>query len=765
MKGKENHIAKSLKINGMVQGVGFRPFVYQLAKRHGIRGEVANTSLGVSLHIEGPEEAIDQFQQALSQKGPPLARITEVTVQPEPVKGYKGFTITQSVNNAHMATLISPDVSICKDCLQELLDPFDRRYKYPFINCTNCGPRYTIIHDIPYDRPNTCMKHFRMCESCRTEYENPEDRRFHAQPIACAACGPHVSLYDNIRKMIPTEDPIEKAAGFLRQGYIVAIKGLGGFHLAVDAENHDAVARLRARKFREEKPFALMFGNLEDMRKYALVDEKEAQLLLSSARPIVILKKRPAGSISELVAPGNRNIGGMLPYTPIHYLLLRCGFTALVMTSGNMTDEPIAINNEDAFERLSEIADYFLIHNRDIYLRSDDSIARIAAGGTRFIRRSRGYVPTPVFLKSKGPQVLACGAELKNTVCFTKENTAFLSQHMGDLKNAAAYDFFVQTIDHMKRILQAAPEILAYDLHPDYLSTRYAMEQTNIEKLPIQHHHAHIVGCMAENRLEGEVIGLSLDGTGYGTDGCIWGGEVLVVNHKMFTRKAHLSYVPMPGNNAAIEEPWRMAVSYLYDAFGDGFTDLDLPVLKEMDAKNINIILQMISRKVNSPATSSLGRLFDGVASILGIRHYVHYEGQAAMELEMISGEETTQIYEYEWTVGDMNIIDPAPIIRGIVRDMGKGVQTSVISTRFHGTLIRMFSDLCEVVRIDTGLNRVALSGGVFQNEIMLTGLIRGLEQRNFQVFTHHLVPPNDGGLSLGQAMIAAAVFGRNDFD
>jgi len=757
---EENYIARRLEVNGIVQGVGFRPFVYQLAKHHGIKGEVANTSLGVSLHIEGPSEDIELFHHDLSHNNPPLARITQISIHPGSVKGYNDFSITQSLNNAGTETLISPDVSICEDCLHELLDPCDRRHKYPFINCTNCGPRYTIIDDIPYDRPNTSMKHFRMCKQCRDEYDNPENRRFHAQPNACEVCGPHVDLYRNTREMISTEKPVEKTAELLRQGHIVAVKGLGGFHLAADAENSDAVARLRARKHREEKPFALMSYSTDDIRKYAVVGPEDESLLLSPQRPIVILKKRPSNCISEQVSPANKNFGTMLPYTPIHYLLLGCGFAALVMTSGNMSEEPIAIDNEDAFERLSGIADFFLIHNRDIYLRGDDSIVRYAAGYTRFIRRSRGYVPTPVFLENKVPQILACGAELKNTVCFTKKNTAFLSQHIGDLENAAAYEFFDETIEHMKRILNIEPEILAHDLHPDYLSTRYAVEQPDIEKVPVQHHHAHIVSCMAENMLDGQVIGLSFDGTGYGPDGSIWGGEVLVADKKDFSRKAHLSYVPMPGSSAAVKEPWRMAISYLYDAFGDAFLDLDLPVLRDIDERNVNIISEMIIKRVNSPATSSLGRLFDGIASIIGMRHSVCYEGQAAMELEMISGEKTKEAYEYEWASGDMYTILPRPIISGVVNDMKKGVALSRISAKFHETLIRLFSNLCEDIRTETDLNRVALSGGVFQNEIILTGMIRALEERNFQVFTHHLVPTNDGGLSLGQAVIAAAFSG-----
>ncbi|MBW1643381.1 MAG: carbamoyltransferase HypF, partial [Deltaproteobacteria bacterium] len=494
---------------------------------------------------------------------------------------------------------------------------------------------------------------------------------------------------------------------------------------------------------------------------------EEQVLLKSIQRPIVILKKKKPGTpdfkpLADAVAPGNKYFGAMLPYTPLHYLLLSQvltgqDFTALVMTSGNMSEEPIAIDNDDAFKRLSGIADYFLIHNRDIYLRSDDSIIRRSAGVVRFIRRSRGYIPTPVFLKKKVPPILACGAELKNTICLTKEDRAFLSQHIGDLENLTTYDFFQLTIRHMKRILDISPEIIACDLHPDYLSTRYAMEQDKVKTVRVQHHHAHIVSCMAENKLDGDVIGLSFDGTGYGTDGAIWGGEILVADEEKFMRKAHISYVPMPGGEAAIKEPWRMAVSYLYDAFGQEFKNLRLPVLNKFDEKKIKIIAEMIEKKVNSPDTSSLGRLFDAIAAICGIRDTVHFEGQAAMELEMAAGKKTNEIYDYEWTSGDVYRILPGPIIKGVVKDIENGVHTSEISSKFHQTLVRLFSDLCETIRKETELKRIVLSGGVFQNTLLLTGLSEALEKKDFKVFTHRLVPANDGGISLGQAVIAAA--------
>jgi hydrogenase maturation protein HypF len=771
----ENYVARRLEASGIVQGVGFRPFVYQLAKKYNLKGDVTNTSSGVTIYIEGALSNIEYFSQDLAQKNPPLSCITKISVYPEAVKDIKEFTISKSKNSSGKSALISPDVSVCEDCLRELFDPADRRYRYPFINCTNCGPRYTIIDDIPYDRPKTSMKHFKMCKRCQAEYDDPENRRFHAQPNACDVCGPHVTLYDNTRREIETENPIEKTAALLKQGFILAIKGLGGYHLAADAENSDAVTLLRKRKHREEKPLALMSADIEHIRRFAQIQSQEQALLASIQRPIVILKKKQSGTsdfkpLADAVAPGNKYFGAMLPYTPLHYLLLSQGltgedFTALVMTSGNMSEEPIAIDNADAFKRLSGIADYFLVHNRDIYLRSDDSIIRRSAGAVRFIRRSRGYIPTPVFLKKKVLPILACGAELKNTICLTKEDRAFLSQHIGDLENLATYEFFQLTIRHMKRILDINPEIIACDLHPDYMSTRYAMEQDKVEKVRVQHHHAHIVSCMAENKLDGDVIGLSFDGTGYGTDGAIWGGEILVADEEKFIRKAHISYVPMPGGAAAIKEPWRMAVSYLHDAFGQEFKNLRLPVLNKFDEKKIKIIAEMIEKKVNSPDTSSLGRFFDGIAAICGIRNAVHFEGQAAIELEMAAGERTDEIYDYEWASGDVYKILPGPVIRGVVKDIENGVHICKISSKFHQTLVRLFSDLCETIRKETELKRIVLSGGAFQNSLLLTGLSEALEKKDFIVFTHRLVPANDGGISLGQSVIAANAAGASRRD
>ncbi len=753
---QREYTARRINVEGIVQGVGFRPFIYQLASRHNLKGEVLNTSSGVSIHVEGIERDIDSFCLELKKNNPPLAYITDFFIYPEIIKNHNSFSIAESRPDASRSVLISPDVSICDDCLKELFDTKDRRFRYPFINCTNCGPRYTIIDDIPYDRPNTSMKHFRMCGKCQAEYDDPENRRFHAQPNACHDCGPFLTLCDNNRKRIDCKNPVEATAGLLKQGHIVAIKGLGGFHLAADAENDKAVYMLRKRKLREEKPFAIMSYDIERIKKFAVVEPDEEALISSFRRPIVLLEKKETNPLSCEVSPNNKYFGTMLPYTPLHYLLMRHDFTALVMTSGNRSEEPISIDNEDAFNRFSDIADFYLTHNRDIYLRSDDSIVKRTAGETRFIRRSRGYVPAPVFLNKNMHPVLACGAELKNTVCIARDNKAFLSQHIGDLENLSTLEFFELTIRHMKRILDVDPEIMACDLHPDYLSTKYALSQKNVKVAKVQHHHAHIAGCMAENMVDGPVIGLAFDGTGYGEDGRIWGGEIMITEGSRFTRAAHISYIPMPGSAAAIKEPWRMAASYLHDAFGEDMWGLNIPVLKAITEDKIRFITDMISKKINSPETSSLGRLFDAISAIIGIRNCICFEGQAAMELEMLSDENTTETYDYEWISDDnMYKILTAPIIKGVVSDVHNGVHSSVIGGKFHRTLICLFTELCKIIKKDTDIERVALSGGVFQNSILLSGMANTLEENGFKVYTHKLVPANDGGISLGQAVIA----------
>jgi hydrogenase maturation protein HypF len=743
-------------IQGIVQGVGFRPFVYQQALARRLTGYVANTSHGVDLEVEGEGPVLDDFIRTLRQDPPPLARITSLEFQPLPPRGDSAFIILKSKAQETRSALISPDVVVCPDCLRELRDPRDRRYRYPFINCTNCGPRYTIIKDIPYDRAKTTMAAFTLCPECSAEYHDPLNRRFHAQPNACWTCGPRLSLLDGAGRPIECQDPITETARLLREGSIVAIKGLGGFHLAVEAVQEEAVRRLRQRKHREEKPLALMSADLDQIRKYAWIEAEEVEALCSRERPIVLLKKNGSSSIAPAVAPGNQYYGVMLPYTPVHYLLLDHGFPALVMTSGNLSEEPICIDNEEAFLRLKGIADYFLVHNRDIHLRSDDSIVQQVSGSLRQLRRSRGFVPVPVFLAEPQVSVLACGAELKNTVCLTKDNRAFISQHVGDLENLETLDFFKQTIEHLKQILQIEPEVIAYDLHPDYLSTRYALEQEGVELIGVQHHFAHLVGCLAEHGLNEKVIGLMLDGSGYGLDGRIWGGEVLVGDCGSFERCGHFAYLPLPGGARAIKEPWRMAVSYLYQAYGDKFWNLPLPLLERIDRSTTEILVRMIQQGINSPLTSSCGRLFDGVAALIGLRDTVAFEGQAAMELEMVQGRGNEGPYDFEVLRAEETIqVLPQPFIWGVVEDIRQGVSREQISRRFHRTLVEVLTRVCRILRDEQGLEKVALGGGVFQNRTLLTELEARLSMEGFRVYSKALVPSNDGGISLGQAVAA----------
>jgi len=773
-------VRRQIEVSGIVQGVGFRPYVYRLATGRRLRGTIRNTSAGVTIEIQGPAETVQDFVERLPAEAPPLARITSVAVHDLPSNGDQDFCIVHSHEGEEVRTLISPDVAICPDCLRELFDPNDRRYRYPFINCTNCGPRFTIIRDIPYDRPSTSMAMFPMCPACLAEYENPLDRRFHAQPNACWDCGPRVELWDKSGRRIECRDPIVEAVSALHAGLVVAVKGLGGFHLAVDATNSAAVALLRQRKRRVEKPFAVMVPDLQAAQEICEVDDAARTVLLSMQRPIVLLpkvllpKKTPS-MIPDAVAPFNRYLGIFLPYTPLHYLLLaEGGFKALVMTSGNLSEEPIAIDNREAVNRLNGLADYFLVHNRDILLRCDDSVVRVTGGITRQLRCSRGFVPVPVFLKDDRtkddrikkdqPSVLAVGGELKNTICLTKGNHAFLSQHVGDLENVESYSFFHEAIRHLERILEIRPEIIAYDLHPDYFSTKWAQQQSGAKLVGVQHHHAHIASCMAENRLEGRVIGFALDGTGYGTDGNIWGGEALIAGYEDFERAAHFEYVPLPGGAAAIREPWRMAVSYLAHHFRREFLKLDIPFVRQLNRSKVDLLMRMMEQGVNSPLTSSCGRLFDAVAALIGIRQQINYEAQAAIELEMAmassemvsSGEDPAYPMRLV-PEGDNWIISTRPLFEALLDDLGRNLSVAAISRRFHNGLVEGFVELATLLRKKTALPRVCLSGGTFHNIYLSERLEARLSEVGFEVFTQKEVPSGDGGLSLGQALVAAA--------
>jgi hydrogenase maturation protein HypF len=752
-------IRKNIIIKGIVQGVGFRPFIHKLVQNYNLSGWVLNSNQGVEMDIEGKTEELNNFINDIKKKLPPLARIEKIEVNQLPLIGYKGFSIKKSiVKEENSFVLVSPDISICEDCLQELFDPHNRRFRYPFINCTNCGPRFTIIKDIPYDRGKTTMNNFKMCSLCQSEYDNIEDRRYHAQPNACAECGPQVFLYQNKRKL-ENIDPIKEAIKLLKEGKIGAIKGLGGLHLACDATNNKAVARLRRLKNREAKPFALMSPDLEKIKQYCKLGKKEEEWLINRARPIVLLKKKEDSLISPLVAPRNNYLGVMLPYTPLHYLLLKDNFTALIMTSGNIADQPIIGDNQEALEKLNRIADFFLLYNRDISNRCDDSVLKIINGDNVFFRRSRGYVPYPIILDFKLKEVLALGGELKNSISFSKENYVFLSQYLGDLKSVETLNFLKESIVSLKKMFRINPEIIACDLHPDYLSTQYAEEikiKKGLKVVKVQHHHAHIVSCMVENNVKEKVIGVAYDGTGYGDDGNIWGGEFLLCDLKKYFRVGYLKYYPLPGGDKAIMEPWRMVYSYLYSIYGPKAKMLDIDFNHRMDYDKLSIIEKMIDKNINSPLTSSCGRLFDAASSLIGMRDEINYEGQAAMELESLCVSGIKERYKFcIYKKGKEFIIDPQEIFIDLIEDLKKGIDKKVMAAKFHNTVAEFTLNLCGKIKENTGINKIALSGGVFQNKYLTEKVVSLLEDKGFKVYIQRKVPPNDGGISLGQAVIA----------
>ncbi len=873
-----------LTVRGVVQGVGFRPFVYGLATALALTGFVGNDSGGVFIEIEGACPALAEFRTRLVEQPPPLAHIDSVSRETIPLRHDTTFVIVPSQAQVAENTLVSPDVSICDNCLQETLDPDDRRYGYPFTNCTHCGPRFTIIQDIPYDRPQTTMAAFTMCPACQAEYDDPGNRRFHAQPNACPLCGPQVEFrwsghadlqgFENLVGLpgkdprgsdirgsknlagfenlvgLPGKDPrgsdirgSKNLAGFenlvglpakelrgsdlrgsknlaglalaqtlLVQGGIVAVKGLGGFHLACDATNDRAVQTLRRRKGRIDKPFAVMAPDVATIRHFAEINTQEERLLTGKERPIVLLKKKPNSPLSPAIAPGNPYIGVMLPYTPLHYLLLNNDGDQrrttnddqlatdnrrqttdkspnlpisqspnlpisqppiLVMTSANFSNEPIIKDNEEALERLAPLADAFLLHNRDIHVHCDDSVIRVFAGQELPIRRSRGYAPFPVKLPFPVRPTLAVGGELKATFCLTKGNYAFMSQHIGDMENLETLQAFEQAVAHFQAIFRVQPEVLACDKHPGYLSSKWAEQRMNYERqisqspnppisqsphlIKVQHHHAHIAAVMAENRLDGEtpVIGFSFDGTGYGPDGAIWGGELLAADYRGFRRMAHLKYVPLPGGDAAVKRPYRVALAHLW-AVGASW-DEQLPPVAACTAVEQGIIKRQLERGLNTVPTSSMGRLFDAVAALIGVRQTVTYEAQAAIELEALATPDVEECYCFDiLPTGENRVeIDPTPVVQHILVDLRDGLSKNLIAAKFHNAVAEIVLALSVQMRLREGLNQVALSGGVFQNVLLLEQTVNRLRSAEFEVFTHRLVPPNDGGLALGQAIIA----------
>lgn len=749
---------KRFLFSGVVQGVGFRPFLYRLAVRHGLSGWVQNRTDGVVAEVEGPAEELDRFLKDVESERPPHADIAGIVSEEIPAKGERDFRILLSDADGKRSVRIPPDIATCPDCLRELFDPEDRRYRYPFINCTNCGPRLTIIRDVPYDRVNTSMAGFVLCPRCRKEYEDPADRRFHAEPNACPVCGPHLEVLDGKGMRISVPDPVSRAVETLREGRVLALKGLGGFHLAVDATNDAAVKRLRSQKFREEKPLALMVRDVETASRIVELGEDERKLLLSSERPIVLAKKKSGTLISPAVAPVVPNQGIMLPYTPLHHLLLQEPLRALVMTSANQVDEPICIGNREAVERLGGIADFFLVHDRDILVRCDDSITTFLAGRRRMLRRSRGFAPKPLVLRESYPEVLALGPQLKTTLCILKQNLAYLSPHVGDLETPQARDFHGESLSLLQKIAQCKPDVVACDLHPAYYTTLAAEKMEGVRVVRVQHHHAHIASCMAENGITGEVIGLAMDGTGYGSDGTAWGGEFLAASQEAFTRIGHLKPFRLPGAEKAIREPWRIGVSLLRESYGDSWKEAaerrDLVPEKDY-YKWMDRILQT---GINSPVTSSLGRVFDGVASILGIRRTVSFEGQAAMELEALARRETDTTYPFGIREeGGVLILDLFPVIRGIVSALGENISREEIAFAFHNSLVKAMVGMAMEIRCRTGLVRAALSGGCFQNRLLLERCMAELKREGFEVYFHESVPTNDGCISLGQAVVAGA--------
>jgi hydrogenase maturation protein HypF len=764
-------------ITGIVQGVGFRPFVYGLATRLDLKGWVRNTSAGVEIEVDGERGILDVFTRALRNEAPPLSQIDELTASYVAANGYRSFDIVHSASVEGAFQPISPDVAICNDCLHELFDPNDRRYRYPFINCTNCGPRFTIIKDIPYDRPKTTMAGFVLCPDCGKEYKDPTDRRFHAQPIACPVCGPKVWLETkDERRKTEDDDAIIETRRLLAEGKVLAIKGLGGFHLACDATNGNAVIELRNRKLRVDKPFALMMPDLKTVERHCFVSDPERELLLSPARPIVLLKRKPESNIAREVAPRQDWVGAMLPYTPLHYLLLEKeeGFSeALVMTSGNLSEEPIATGNDEARERLSELADAFLMHDRDIHIRCDDSVVRVFGDGLKTvnhisssivnrplsiypIRRSRGYSPFPVKLPFNVPQILAAGSELKNTFCITNKNYAFLSHHIGDMENYETLKSFEQGVEHFERLFRVKPEAIAYDLHPNYLATRYALERAereNVKSVGVQHHHAHIAACMAEHGLDGSrpVIGISFDGTGYGEDGAIWGGEILIADYKTYQRAYHLEYFPLPGGDAAVKKPARTVLALLW-SLGLEWDERLASVAEFCGEDQVTLRIQL-EKKINTPMTSSMGRLFDAAAALAGGRQKVNYEAQAAIEFEALADESERTGYSFGLNQDKVQV---RGVVEALVRDVVAGVHISKISARFHNGLAELVREAAVESKKKLGINEVALSGGVWQNITLLRRTLSLLRDSGFDVYLHKQVPTNDGGLSLGQAVIAA---------
>lgn len=744
-----------LKINitGIVQGVGFRPFIYRLANEMELTGYVCNDAGGVAIEAEGDESVLTELLLRIEKEKPALSKIFSLRHSFLHDKGFKEFVIEESEKNGEIRASILPDIAACDKCLRDISDREDRRFNYPFTNCTHCGPRFTIIEDLPYDRKNTSMKDFRMCADCEREYSDPSDRRFHAQPDACPVCGPEVALLDNRGEAVSRRDEaIEQCVALIKEGNVIAIKGLGGYHLVCDAGNAESIKRLRERKQREERPVAVMFPDIESIKAEAHVGILEERALCSVERPIVILRKKEKSRLPDSISPGNDTIGAFLSYTPLHHIILQRLKSPIVATSANISDEPIAKDDGDAFKRLSGIADYFLTHDRKIIRRCDDSVVRIVAERQVPIRRSRGFAPLPVLLpfKLKRP-VLALGSYMNNTIAVGIDDKVYISQHIGDLETPLAMEFYEETVNDFLKLFDIKPAIVVADMHPGYYSTIFGEKHFKDKLVKVQHHFAHILSCMAENDIQTdeEVIGFAFDGTGYGTDKTVWGSEVMTASYSGFKRSYHLHPYRLPGGEKAVKEPVRTALSLLYETFGD-VSEFDILSLSEQEKK---FYTDMIKKGINSPLTTSIGRLFDGVASIIGLRHHVSYHAQAAVMLEQAASR-LNENGIYPFSMND-DIIEFRPMIKEIVKDKRSGILAENMAKKFHNTIIEMIISLSDSLRNDTGINKVALSGGVFQNGIILGGAFDKLKERGFIPLIHQLVPSNDGGISLGQAVAA----------
>jgi len=758
-QGPPESLRAKITVHGAVQGVGFRPFVYRLATQLRLDGWVLNSSQGVFIEVEGRPDVLQVFLTRLEKEKPALAIIQSLESSFLDPVGYQGFEIRYSDHTGPKTVLILPDIAICEDCLREVIDPSNRRYRYPFTNCTNCGPRFSIIEELPYDRPNTSMRRFKQCPQCEAEYHDPLNRRFHAQPNACSTCGPHLELWNRSGKVLAREDAaLLRTAELIKQGKVIALKGIGGFQLICSAQAEAVVLRLRQRKRREGKPFALMYPALDRVRRDCLVSSLEARLLASPEAPIVLLRRQSGGSpIALSVAPGYRTLGVMLPYTPLHHLLLRELGVPVVATSGNLANEPICIDEIEALDRLRDIADFLLVHDRPIIRQVDDSIARVVCDREMVLRRARGYAPLPVRMKEPLPTVLAVGAHLKNTVALSVGRDVFISQHIGDLETAMALSAFNRIVADLPRLYGAQPELVACDLHPDYISTQYAAAaHTAVER--IQHHWAHVLACMAENELEPPVLGVAWDGTGYGTDGSIWGGEFLVPDQDSFQRVAHFRQFRLPGGEMAVREPRRTALAILYEIWGEkSFEDSRLAPVAEFSRTELRLFRHMLAKGFNAPATSSVGRLFDAVAALVGIRQQVTFEGQAAMELESMVEADVSEVYPFELSNGVTQIIDWAPMIGEILVDLRREILPGVISAKFHNTL----AEIIVAVARQIVTRKIVLTGGCFQNGYLLEQAVQRLSQAGFKPYWHQRVPPNDGGIALGQIAAAARVSRR----